>query len=303
MNQQMRTGFVGLGRMGANIARNLFDRGYPVARVFDANRQHAAEIASELRSAAAQTLWEVTEGSDVIITAVGNDSDMDQIFSEDRNSLLTGSSGKIFLNCATVRPKTHIETERRCHQNGARSLEVSMAGSIPQARNGSLFLIVAGEKELFEQITPLLKDMSSAITYMGASGQAARMKALVNMVMNINTAALAEGLGLADAMGLDLTVVREVFARTGANSRVLETDGADMQNRDHEVYFSASHAAKDAHIATELARELGLRLPLAEATAMQYDRMVGMGIGELDKSAISELTFRKRLSDRNQGNT
>jgi 3-hydroxyisobutyrate dehydrogenase len=173
-----------------------------------------------------------------------------------------------------------------------------MAGSIPQARAGSLFLIVGGERDVFEQISPLLEDLSSSIAYMGPAGQAARMKALVNMVMNINTAGLAEGLGLADAMGLDLTVVREVFSKTGAQSRVLETDGADMQNRDHDVYFSAAHAAKDAHIATELAHELSLTLPLAEATALQYDRMVQMGLGELDKSGISELTFPKRAHGR-----
>ena len=63
--------------------------------------------------------------------------------------------------------------------------------------------------------------------------------------MNINTAGLAEGLGLGDALGLDLDMLRERLRATGANSRVLETDGADMQNRDHDVYFSAAHAAKD----------------------------------------------------------
>ena len=75
------------------------------------------------------------------------------------------------------------------------------------------------------------------------------MKALVNMVMNINTAGLAEGLGLAAALGLDLTLVREVFSQTGAASRVLQTDGEDMQNRDHACFFSAAHAAKDSGIA------------------------------------------------------
>jgi 3-hydroxyisobutyrate dehydrogenase-like beta-hydroxyacid dehydrogenase len=114
------------------------------------------------------------------------------------------------------------------------------------------------------------------------------------MVMNINTAGLAEGLGLGAALGLDLTVLREVFAQTGANSRVLETDGADMQNRDHECYFSAAHAAKDSGIALELGRAAGLNLPLAGATKRQYDRMVEIGKGELDKSGIAELTFPGR---------
>ena len=79
------------------------------------------------------------------------------------------------------------------------------------------------------------------------------VKALVNVVMNTNTATLAEGLGLGAALGLDLTMLRQVFAQTGAASRVLETDGEDMQNRSHDCYFSAAHAAKDSGIALGLA--------------------------------------------------
>ena len=129
---------------------------------------------------------------------------------------------------------------------------------------------------------------------MGPTGRGAQVKALVNMVMNINTAGLAEGLGLGAALGLDLEVLREVFARTGANSRVLETDGADMQNREHDCYFSAAHAAKDSGIAVALARQAGVGVPLAEAALGQYRRMVERGLGELDKSGVAELTFRDR---------
>jgi 3-hydroxyisobutyrate dehydrogenase len=118
------------------------------------------------------------------------------------------------------------------------------------------------------------------------------------MVMNVNTAGLAEGLGLGDALGLDLTMLREVFSQTGANSRVLETDGLDMQNREHDVYFSAAHAAKDTHIATALATDAGIVLPVANATAAQFDRMIANGLGELDKSGIAELTFRSRAAAR-----
>jgi 3-hydroxyisobutyrate dehydrogenase len=114
------------------------------------------------------------------------------------------------------------------------------------------------------------------------------------MVMNINTAGLAEGLGLGQALGLDLTMLREVFSETGAASRVLQTDGEDMQNREHSCFFSAAHAAKDSGIALDLARELGLDLPLASATKQQYDTMIAEGLGELDKSGIAELTFKNR---------
>ena len=112
-----------------------------------------------------------------------------------------------------------------------------------------------------------------------SGGEAAKVKALVNMVMNINTAGLSEGLALAEALGLDLSMVREIFSQTGANSRVLETDGADMQTREHDVFFSAAHAAKDSRISLELSVKAGLSLPLAEATARQYERMVELGLG------------------------
>src|SRR5205814_2419504 len=102
------------------------------------------------------------------------------------------------------------------------------------------------------------------------------------------------GLGLGAALGLDLKMLREVFSQTGAKSRVLETDGEDMQNRDHSCFFSAAHGAKDSGIALELARSLGLDLPLSRATKEQYDRMFAEGLGELDKSGVAELTFKNR---------
>jgi len=112
--------------------------------------------------------------------------------------------------------------------------------------------------------------------------------------MNINTAALAEGLALGHALGLDLSMLREVFAQTGANSRVLQTDGEDMQHRDHSCFFSAAHAAKDSGIAAKLAKQSHLNLPLARETWRQYTRMVQLGLGELDKSGVAELTFPGR---------
>ena len=151
-----------------------------------------------------------------------------------------------------------------------------------------------GPKSTFHRAEPILDAMSISLRYIGTAGQAAQVKALVNMVMNINTAGLAEGLGLGEALGLDLGMLQEVFSQTGANSRVLETDGEDMQIRDHECYFSASHAAKDSGIALDLANQVELNLPLAKATKAQFDKMINIGKGDLDKSGVAELTFKGR---------
>ena len=151
-----------------------------------------------------------------------------------------------------------------------------------------------GKKSSFEQARLILQELSSKLLYIGPAGEAAKVKALVNMVMNCNTAALAEGLGLGSALGINLEMLREVFSQTGAASRVLETDGEDMQNRDHECYFSAAHAAKDSGIALNLAKSAKLELPLAQATLKQYQRLVKEGKGELDKSGVAELVFKGR---------
>jgi len=295
-----KIGVVGTGRMGSNIARRLKDVGYGIAAVFDARPEVASRLASELGAASAPSLAAMTEAADTIITVVNDDRAMREIFAQSDDSLLAGARGRLFVNCATITPQVHVEIERQAARVGAQSLEACMASSIPQARNGTLYLMCGGTREAFERARPVLEKMSASLKYVGPAGSAAKVKALVNMVMNINTAGLAEGLGLADALGLDLGVLREVFSQTGANSRVLETDGADMQNREHEVYFSAAHAAKDSGIALALAREVGLNLPLARATKQQFDAMVVLGLGELDKSGVAELTFLSRHAKRNK---
>lgn len=287
-------GVVGVGRMGANIARRLKDVGYPIAAVYDIQPDLARSIAAELGAQASPTLAGITSASDVVITVVTDDAAMRRIYAQSGDSLLQGAGGKLFINCATISPDVHVEVEKLVEAAGGRSLEACMASSIPQARDGTLYLMIGGRKDAFEKARPMLERMSKSLRYVGASGEAAKVKALVNMVMNINTAGLAEGLGLGDALGLDLDMLREIFAQTGANSRVLETDGADMQNREHDCYFSAAHAAKDSGIALELARTAGLDLPLAAATKGQFDAMIGEGLGELDKSGVAELTFKSR---------
>src|SRR2546423_4996941 len=219
---------------------------------------------------------------------------MREIFGASGDNLLVNARGKLFINCATLSPQVHVDIEELARTAGAQTLEACMASSITQAREGSLYLMCGGSEDAFRKAEPVLQALGSSIRFIGKSGEAAKVKALVNMVMNINTAGLAEGLALGAALGLDLKMLREVFSQTGAASRVLETDGEDMQNREHSCFFSAAHAAKDSGIALNLARNLGLELPLARGTKKQYDRMVADGLGELDKSGIAELTFRDR---------
>jgi len=295
-----RIGFVGVGRMGANMARRLKDLGEKVTAVYDVRRGAASSLADELGCDAPEKLTGVTAASDIIFTVVTDDAAMRRIFApaSKGDSLLKAARGRIFINCATVTPEVHRDIERAARRSGATSLTACMASSITQAREGTLYLMCGGDPDTFGRARPLLEKLASSIRHVGSVEQAAILKALVNMVMNINTAGLAEGLALADACKLDLSLVREVFSQTGAASRVLQTDGEDMQNHEHACFFSAEHAAKDSGIALGLAMEKGLDLPVAATTKRQFARMVRKGLGQLDKSGIAELTFRGRLRRR-----
>jgi len=286
--------FVGVGRMGANMARRLVDCGYKVTAVFDVNHSAAEALAMELGCKATQSLADVTASADVIFTVVTNDAAMRSVFFDGTDNLLVNAKGKIFINCATVSPSVHREVYAASEAVGAHSLEACMASSISHAREGKLYLMLAGDEAIYKEVLRIIEDISINRRFIGGPGKAAEVKALVNMVMNINTAGLAEGLGLGAALGHDLNMIREIFSQTGANSRVLETDGEDMVNRSHDCWFSSEHAAKDSGIAGSMAKEVGLTLPLNSATEAQYQKMVKLGLGGLDKSGVAELTFKGR---------
>ena len=289
-----KIGFVGVGRMGANMARRLKEVGYPVSAVYDVRREAADEVAKELGAKACATLAEVTALSEVVITVVTDDKAMLNIFANPKDNLLKGAKGRVFINCATISPATHVTVEKLAKKAKAQTLEGCMASSITQAREGSLYLMCGGDKAVFDKVLPILQKLAKDLRYVGKTGQAAQVKALVNMVMNINTAGLAEGLALGSALKLDLKMLMEVFSQTGANSRVLATDGEDMVNREHSCFFSGAHAAKDSGIALRLAKEQELKLPMATAAFGQFSKMVKLGLGELDKSGVAELTFKGR---------
>jgi len=203
--------FVGVGRMGANMARRLKDCGYDIVAVYDVHAPTAASVAEELGAIRAVTLAEVTVAAEVVFTVVTDDAAQMSVFAETGDSLLVGARGKAFINCATISPSTQVEVERRARKVGAESLEACMASSIPQARSGTLYLMCGGATETFARVKPL----------------------------------------------------------------------------------SAAHAAKDSGIASRLAEEVGLKLPLAEATRQQFDELVRLGLGNMDKSGIAELTFQR----------
>ena len=188
-----RLGIVGVGRMGANMARRLQELHYPVVSVYDTDVPRAQALAQELGCAAAPTLVGLVEPANTVLTVVSNDEAMRRIYAPgSADSLLRQATGRLFINCATLSPALQREVHTLVEQQGGQCLEACMASSITQARQGTLYLMCGGRPDVFERARPLLNALSAHLRYIGPAGEAAEVKALVNMVMNANTAALAE---------------------------------------------------------------------------------------------------------------
>ncbi|HJT80242.1 MAG TPA: NAD(P)-binding domain-containing protein, partial [Chthoniobacterales bacterium] len=170
----MNLGFVGVGRMGANMARRAKDRGYQVTAVYDANRKAATDLAGEIGAAACQDLSDVTAQSDIIFTVVSDDAAMREIFAESSDNLLVNARGKLFVNCATISPNVHVEVEKLAEKAGAQAIEACMASSITQAREGTLYLMCGGREEAYRKAEPVLKDLGSTVKFVGQTGEAAK---------------------------------------------------------------------------------------------------------------------------------
>ena len=166
-SKEKRIGLVGVGRMGANMARNLKDKGYQVSCVNDVAKDVASALAQELGCSHAETLAEVTANSDVILTVVTNDAAMEAIFFDSDDNLFKEAAGKLFINCASLSPALHIKLEQKAAEVNAQTLEGCMASSITQAREGTLYLMIGGKREVFESAKDLLDDLSINLRFVG----------------------------------------------------------------------------------------------------------------------------------------
>jgi 3-hydroxyisobutyrate dehydrogenase len=165
-----KIGVVGVGRMGANMARRLKECGFEISALCDLNAAAVQALAQELGATAVEDLRVVTKLSDVVITVVTDDKAMKKIFT---GGLLSRAKGKLFINCATVTPEIHSWIEAKAEKIGAQTLEACMASSITQARQGSLYLMCGGKPEVFERAQPVLEKLGSSVRYIGPAGKAA----------------------------------------------------------------------------------------------------------------------------------
>ena len=284
----MKTGFIGLGAMGAPMAGHLHACGL-LAVVGNRTAAKASALAAQLGGgvvAAADAAG--FAGCDVVMLCVSADADVLQQVDALAAVLAPGA---LVVDHSTVASGTAVEAARRLAARGIGFLDAPVSGGVEGARNGKLSVMVGGEADALERARAALEAYALRITHMGAHGAGQATKA-VNQVLVAGIAqAVCEGLALGEALGLDPERLIPTLGAGAAGNWFLEKRGATMLRDEFAVGFKLALLHKDLRIVEGMAREAGLRATVIPQSLADYAALMAEGHGDDD---ISGLIRRKR---------
>jgi 3-hydroxyisobutyrate dehydrogenase len=285
MSATKKTGFIGLGAMGAHMARNLAQRDL-LATVWNRTEATARTLAEELGVQCAASPALLAQEADVVLICVPADADVLAVIDQLLPNLKPGA---IVIDLSTVSSGTAQEAARRVRSQGADFLDAPVTGGVEGARNGTLAIMVGGAADTLRQALPVLEAMGRRIVHMGDTGMGQAAKA-VNQVMAAGIAeAVTEALAFGEHLGLDMAKVIDVVSSGAAGNWFLEKRGPTMTQGTFQPGFKLALHHKDLKICRAMAESLGLPLPVADMALRNYARLMAEGYGDEDISALYRL--------------
>jgi len=256
-------GVLGIGRMGGSMARALAAGGFEV--VCWNRRPGAAEnLAAELGGRAVRRPADVAAAADVCVSMLADGPAVEAVYGGADGLLAGARTGSVLVDSSTVPPSTIRGFEAEARAAGAGLLDAPVSGSVALAEAGNLTIMVGGDAADLERAQPVLDALAKTVIYMGPLGSGAAMKLAVNAVIFGLNEALAEGLVLAEAAGIDRRLAYDVLTASAAGAPFIGYKRAAFLEPDTTpVAFALDLAAKDLRLITDLAREVGVPMPQA----------------------------------------
>ena len=283
----MKAGMVGLGAMGAHMARHLHKAGY-LAAVWNRTRAKADALGAELGVPVADSLGALAEICEVVITCVSRDVDVEEVVDALRPGLHAGS---VIVDVSTISADTARSLAERLAEDDLDFVDAPVSGGVEGARNAQLVAMVGAEEEVLARVYPLLQCIAARIVHMGPVGAGQATKAVNQiMVAGVNQA-VTEALAFGEAMGLPMDKVIEVVGSGAAGNWFLDHRGKTMVAGEYAPGFRVALHNKDLGICKQMAEHLGVQLPVVEMTLLHYRRLIEAGYGDED---ISSLMREKR---------
>jgi 2-hydroxy-3-oxopropionate reductase len=279
-----KVGYIGLGLMGAPMARNLMKAGHELV-VHNRSQEIVAALAAE-GATAVNNPKEVTEKSDFVFTNLPDSPDVEKIVLGPDGIREGAHEGLIFVDNSTIKPETARLLAEELAEVGVQALDAPVSGGDIGAKAGTLTIMVGGDEDAFKATLPLFEAMGKTITYIGESGAGQIAKAANQIIVGGTMVAMAEALTLAQKSGVDPARVIQAISRGAAQCWTLDNKPQKLFKRDLEPGFKASMQAKDLKIVIDTARTFNVSTPMTAVAHQLFEAMVAMGNGNLDNSAV-----------------
>lgn len=277
-------GLIGLGLMGAAFAQRLLRAGFTVVGydIDVRSRQSFAANGGALEASATDVMRRCPR----VILSLPSHREVGQVIS-DANGVLR--SGQIVIDTTTGDPE-HTETlAGELAARGVVYLDATISGNSAQVREGQAVLMVGGDAEGFSKCADVLGELGCESFHTGPSGSGARMKLVTNLVLGLNRAALAEGLALGEAIGLDPELTLRVMRRSPAYSRAMDVKGEKMIRSEFSPDARLSQHLKDVRLMLQLGEAAGLPMTLSAAHRSVLEQAEAAGLGGKDNSALIQV--------------
>ncbi len=283
-----RIGFIGLGIMGSRMAANVRRAGFPLT-VWTHTAGKAARWAAEHDAVAVDTPAEVARASEIVVSMVVDGEQVASVLLGEGGAAAGAHEGLLCVDMSTIAPLDTRRIGAALAERGVRMLDAPVTGSAPRAQAGTLTIMAGGAAEDFARARPLLEAMGEVIVHVGALGQGEMLKLINNSVGAANAAALAEGLLLARACGLDLDAFAQVLSSGSGASAQLDLKAGAMRAHDYTpALFKTAHMLKDVRLCLDEAQAAGMPFPAAAHARDLLAATVGRGHGDEDYAAIIE---------------
>ncbi|HWQ31853.1 MAG TPA: NAD(P)-dependent oxidoreductase [Blastocatellia bacterium] len=263
----MNAGLIGLGIMGAPMARNLVRAGFPLTvatRTPGKAEQFVAEVKSENPSAqvrAVTSAAEVAAASEVIVTMVTDSPDVIAVARGEQGIFASAKPGTVIIDMSTISPQVTRELAAEAASRGLHWLDAPVSGGQKGAIEGTLTIMVGGEAAALERVRPALEAMGKRITHFGPAGSGQAAKLCNQIVVAVNLLAVCEGLVFGAKAGLDLSTLHQALTGGAANSWALEVLGKKMIERDFAPAFMVRLQQKDLRLVLDAAGTAHTPLP------------------------------------------
>ncbi|WP_343207837.1 2-hydroxy-3-oxopropionate reductase [Anaerolentibacter hominis] len=295
----MKIGFIGLGIMGKPMSKNLLKAGYELI-VNDINQAAVEElVAAGAKSAA--TAAEAAAQSDLVITMVPNSPQVKQVVLGENGVLEGAKEGLILVDMSSIAPLASKEVEAECAKKGVKMLDAPVSGGEPKAVDGTLSIMVGGDKAVFESVKDILLVMGASAVYCGEIGAGNTTKLANQVVVALNIAAVAEAFTLAKKAGVDPDLVYQAIRGGLAGSTVMDAKGTMMLEDNFKPGFRIDLHIKDLNNALETGHGVGSPLPLTAAVMEMMQTLHADGFGNDDHSALAKYYAKvsgEKISDK-----